>query len=160
MDAVVVGKKDSHGGSFRTGTAWKRGAFSGKTTRATLRPARSPQGPGRLLRQRPELRPAIPAPKHRRKLKLRCAGRIAVVIMIGQPIALGGFHRLLSARADEAAFCGQHQRAPALQHRFAIFVSVWTFDPVGAADADVVGRGDALAALVEADEEVELGVML
>ena len=31
---------------------------------------------------------------------------------------------------------------------------------VGAADADVVGRGDALAALVEADKEGELTVTL
>src|ERR1700722_1399198 len=113
-----------------------------------------------LLRQRPELRPAVRTPDDGRKLKLGCAGRLAVVIMIGQPIALGGFHRLLPARPDKAARRRQHQRAAAIQHRRAIFVSVWALDPVGAAGANVVSRGDALAALVEADEEDEFPVML
>src|SRR5277367_2418667 len=97
-----------------------------------------------LLRQRPELRPAVRTPDDGRKLKLRRAGRIAVVIMIGQPIALGGFHRLLPAGPDKAARRRQHQRAAALQHRRALFISVRALDPVGAADADGVGRCDAL----------------
>src|SRR5271156_919256 len=113
-----------------------------------------------LLRQGPEPWPAVRAPDDGRKLKLGCAGRIAVVVVVRQHVALGGFHRLLPAGADKAAICRQHQRTPALQHRFAVPVPVWTLDPVGAADADVVGRGDALAALVEADEKVELPVML
>src|ERR1700730_15402912 len=45
MDAVVIGEKDSHGRSFRTGSAWRRGASCGKTTRATLRPSRERGGP-------------------------------------------------------------------------------------------------------------------
>ena len=80
--------------------------------------------------------------------------------MIGQPIAFGGFHRFLAARSDKAARRRQQQGASALQHRFAVFVPIWTLDPVGAADANVVGRSDALAALIEADEEGELAVTL
>ena len=67
------------------------------------------------------------------------AGRIAVIIVVREPVALGGFHRLLPAGADKASSCGQHQRGGALQHRLAVLVSVRTLDPVGAADADVVG---------------------
>src|SRR3984885_5677279 len=112
-----------------------------------------------LLRQRSELRPAVRGPDDGRKLKLGRAGAIAVVIMIGQPIAFGGFYRLLPARPDKAAGRGQQQGAAALQRRFAVFVPVWPLDSVGAADANVVGRGDALAAPIEADEEGELAVM-
>jgi hypothetical protein len=36
MDAVVIGEKDSHGGSFRTGLAARRAASCGKTIRGTL----------------------------------------------------------------------------------------------------------------------------
>src|SRR5580692_743840 len=113
-----------------------------------------------LLRQRPQLWPAIRAPDDGRKLKLRRAGCIPVIVMIGQPIAFGGFHRFLAARSDKAAICGQDERSAALQHRLAVLVPVWAFDPVGSADANVVGRGDALAALVEAHEEGELAIML
>src|SRR6185312_7538313 len=63
-------------------------------------------------------------------------------------------------RADEAAGRRQHERAAAVEHRLAVPVPVWALDPVRAADANVVGRGDALAALIEADEEEELAVML
>jgi len=113
-----------------------------------------------LLRQRPQFWPAVRAPDDRRKLKLGRACGITVVVMIGQPIAFGGFHRLRPARPDKAARRRQQQGASALQHRFAVLVSVWALDPVGAADANVVGRGDALAALIEADEEGELAVAL
>src|SRR6202167_4732392 len=142
---------------IRMGRVFARGACRGERVLAAQ--DESPRVHA-LLRQRPELRPAVRTPDDGRKLKLGCAGRLAVVIMIGQPIAVGGFHRLLPARPDKAAGRRQHQRAAALQHRFAIFVSVWAIDPVGAAHANVVSRGDALAALVEADEEGELAVML
>jgi hypothetical protein len=108
----------------------------------------------------PVFRPAVRGPENWRELEFRRAERLAVVIVIGEPVALGGLHRLLPARADEAAGRGEHERAAAVHHVFAVLVPVRTLDPVGAADANVVGRGDALAALVEADEEIELPVML
>src|ERR1700678_184590 len=151
VDAVVIGEENSHWAVFARGLRGGERVLAGKENSRRVHA---------LLRQRPEFWPAVRTPDDGRKLKLGCAGAIAIVIMIGEPIASGGFHSLLPAGADETARRRQHQRAAALQHRFAVFVSVWAFDPVGAADADVVGRGDALAALVEADEEGELAIVL
>src|ERR1700677_4064722 len=142
---------------IRMGPVFARGVRGGERVLAGKGESRCVHA---LLRQRPELWPAVRTPDDGRKLKLGCAGAVAVVIMIGEPIALGGFQRLLPAGADKAASRRQHQRAATLQHRLAVFVPVRTLDPVGSADANVVGRGDALAALVEADEEEELAIVL
>src|SRR5208283_2039176 len=45
-------------------------------------------------------------------------------------------------------------------HVSAVPVAIGAFDPVRTADANVVGRGYSLAALVEADEEIELPLVL
>ena len=89
----------------------------------------------------------------RSKLEFRGAAVRAVVIVEGEHVALGGFDGLLPARADEAAGGRQQERTAALGHVLAVPVDIGTLDAVRAADANVVGRGHPLAALVEADEE-------
>src|SRR5271170_1940876 len=80
--------------------------------------------------------------------------------MVREHVPFRRFHRLLAAGADEAAIRGENKRAAAVEHVLPVLVAVGTFDLVGAADADVVGRSDSLAALVEADEEIELPLVL
>src|SRR5271165_517822 len=107
-----------------------------------------------------ELRPAVRGPINRGELELRRAAVGPVVIMVGEHLAVRGFHGLLPAGANESAGRGEHERAAALSHVPAVPVAIGALDAVRPADANVVGRGHALAALVEADEEVELPLVL
>src|ERR1700722_12212283 len=73
---------------------------------------------------------------------------------------LGGFQRFLPTRTDDAAVSSQQERATALEHLLAFLVEIGAFDAIGAADANIVGGGNALAAPVEADEKIEFPPML
>src|ERR1700677_3695096 len=79
----------SLGRRIRMGRVFARGACRGERVLAAKDESRRVHA---LLRQRPELRPAVRTPDDGRKLKLGCAGRLRVGIMIGQRTPPGGFH--------------------------------------------------------------------
>jgi hypothetical protein len=79
------------------------------------------------LRKRAKFRPAVRRPADWRKPELGDAGLVAVIIMVGEHIALGRFQRFLPARTDDAAGGSKQERTAALEHLFAALVEIRAF---------------------------------